>query len=88
MLERGMRSPNAETYVEQGRALIGELAAAIHERRDPGPEVEATSREYLRVSREKFREAPLGKAIRQAGYGDDPSAAVAAMSRGELDPFA
>jgi len=84
LLGSGLRSPNAEAFVEDGRRLVEELAEAVHTRTDPGLAVEAESREFMRRAREHFTVGRLGRATR----GMSADEAAAAMASGRLDPFA
>lgn len=86
LLAQGLRSPNAEAFVQDGHAIMGELAHAVHTRSDPGPEVEAESRDFMRQARERFITGRIGQAARRAGLSADQAAV--AMARGEFDPFA
>ena len=85
LLQRGLQSPNAEAFVEDGHAIMADLADAVHTRSDPGPQVEAESRDLMRRARERFVTVRIGQAARRAGLSADQ--AVAAMARGEFDPF-
>lgn len=84
--ESGMESPNAEAFVADGREVMEQIALALHEGEDPGPNVEAASRDFLERTREGFTHAALGRAIRASGVPEDQ--ALAAITNGELDPFA
>lgn len=80
LLGMGLRSPNAEAFVEDGHALEGELAEAVHARRDPGPAIEAESRDFMRRARERFITVRIGQAARRAGLNADEAAnAMAAV---------
>jgi hypothetical protein len=83
LLRTGLRSPNAEAFVEDGRRLAEELAEAVHTRTDPGLEVEAESREFMRRARERFTVGRIGRATRGMSAGE----AAAAMASGGFDPF-
>ena len=85
MLDRGMVSPSAQAFVHDGEILCGALADALHEGVDPGPEVEAETRGFMRFGR-SFGNAALGNAIRRSGMSSDQ--ALAAIMSGEWDPFA
>jgi hypothetical protein len=85
LLAQGLRSPNAEAFVGDGRALMRELADAVHTRSDPGSQVEAESRDIMRRARERFITVRIGQAARRAGLSADQAAV--AMARGEFDPF-
>src|SRR6478735_4519659 len=70
MLGSGLRSPSAEAFVEDGRRLEQELAETIHTRTDPGPAVEAESREFMRHARERFTVGGIGRATRGMSAGE------------------
>lgn len=84
LLRSGLRSPNAEAFVDDGRRLEEELAEAVHTRTDPGPAVEAESREFMRRAREHFTVGRIGRATR----GMSADEAASATASGRLDPFA
>lgn len=86
LLATGLQSPNAETFVKDGHAILSELAEAVHTRTDPGRAFEVESREFMRRSRERFLEVRIGQAAGQAGLNAEEAAR--AMARGEWDPFA
>lgn len=86
LLATGLQSPNAEAFVEDGHAILSELAEAVHTRTDPGRDVETESREFMRRTRERFLSARIGQAAGRAGLKGDEAAH--AMARGEWDPFA
>lgn len=83
LLQRGMQSPNARTYVAEAREALGALATAVHESKDPGPAVESQTRELLAWGRKV--PAKLGAAARRSGLSEDD--ALAAITRGAIDPF-
>ena len=84
LLRSGLRSPNAEAFVEDGHRLEEALAEAVHTRTDPGNAVEADSREFMRRTRERFTVGRIGRATR----GMSADEAAGAMASGRLDPFA
>lgn len=85
MLDRGMRSPNAEEFVQEGDALLDALAEAVHAGDAPGPELESDSREFMALGR-NFGTAASGNAIRQSGLPDDE--VMGMLTSGAWDPFA
>jgi hypothetical protein len=62
LLDRGLQSPNADAFVADGQTILSELAEAVHTRTDPGREVEAESREFMRRTRERFLSVRIGRA--------------------------
>lgn len=86
LLASGLQSPNAEAFVEDGHALEVHLAEAVHARTDPGPEIEAESREFMRRARERFIIGRIGQAAKRAGLSSDE--AGDAIAAGRFDPFA
>ncbi len=82
--QSGLRSPNAQTYVQRGRGLLFQVADAVHERNDP-PGLEEETLEFLALTWQYFTPAAIGEAARGAGLGAEDAAA--AMNRGEFDPF-
>lgn len=86
LLARGMESPNAEAFVRDGRAYCATLAEAVHEGADPGPQAETETRAFMAFARNNFSDGALGGAVRRSGM--KPDEAVAALVRGEFDPFA
>jgi hypothetical protein len=86
LLDRGLQSPNAEAFVKDGHSIQAALREAVHDPADPGPRIEAQSRDLLRRARERFITARIGKAARRAGLSAEEAAD--AMARGEFDPFA
>lgn len=85
LLDRGMKSPNAEVFVHDAEGVLTILADAVHAGVDPGPELEVQTRGFMAFSRQ-FSEGALGAAGRRAGLSADDGAAM--LSRGEWDPFA
>jgi hypothetical protein len=85
LLDGGMKSPVAEMFVHDGEILCGQLAEGVHANFDPGPQVEAETRGFMRFGR-SFGKVAFGRAVRESGMSSDE--AVAALSRGEWDPFA
>jgi hypothetical protein len=86
LLAHGLESPNAEIYVHDGELLCSALAEAVHANLDPGPELEHETRGFMRFGQAEFGDGALGRAVRRAGLSADE--ALAAMARGERDPFA
>jgi hypothetical protein len=86
MLDRGLKSLNAEVFVGEGHMWMEKLALAVHDRQDAGPEVEAGTREFMQEGRERFGDAALGAAVRESGMNEKE--AIDALIRGEFDPFA
>lgn len=86
LLGRGLQSPNAVAFVEDGHVIEAELAEAVHARDDPGPQVEAASRDLMRRTRERFLEVRIGQAARRAGLSAEEAAV--GIATGRFDPFA
>lgn len=86
LLGSGLRSPNAEAFVEDGHGIEAKLAEAVHARTDPGPGTEAESRDFMRRARERFIVGRIGHAAKRAGLSADE--AGDAMADGRFDPFA
>lgn len=84
LVARGLDSPAAEAFVHDGDILCGLLAESIHEQIDPGPDVELETRGFMAFGR-NFSQGALGKAVQRSGMSVDD--AVAAMTKGEWDPF-
>ena len=85
-LEGPLESPTAEKFIAEGREWMEQIAAAVHARREPSPEVEAGTRDFMARGRNQFGERGIGAAI--ANSGMDPKEFVDAMVRGEVDPYA
>ena len=83
--DQGMKSPNAEAFISDAEAVLAALADAVHAGVDPGPELEAQSRDFMAVSRQ-FGEAALGAAIARSGLSGDE--AFSLLANGSWDPFA
>jgi hypothetical protein len=86
MFERGLKSPNAATYVHDGQLMCDVLAEAVHKGVDPGPEVERESRGLMRFGHQHFGYAAFGRRVLESGLSEDE--AMAALASGEWDPFA
>jgi hypothetical protein len=60
-LSRGLESPNAEAFVQDGEALCAALAQGVHEGIDPGPELESATRGFMKFSRQNSARARSAK---------------------------
>jgi hypothetical protein len=85
VLQQGLRSPNAETFVRDGHGILVKLADAVHSREVPEREVEVESRDFMRRTRARFLPTRIGQAARREGLSTDQAAQ--AMVAGRFDPF-
>jgi hypothetical protein len=85
LLGRGLRSPEAVSFVREGNALLVQLGEGVHTRTDPGPAVNRDCRRFRRRARERFRAARIRRAARRAGL--DENEAAEAIASGRWDPF-
>lgn len=85
LLDLGMRSPNAEEFVQDAEVVLAALADAVHAGVDPGSELERQTRDFMVYSRQ-FSQGAVGAAMRKTGLSSDEAANV--LMQGELDPFA
>jgi hypothetical protein len=85
LLDRGMKSPNAEEFVQDAEVVLVALADAVHAGVDPGPDLQTQTRGFMAFSRQ-FSEGALGVASRRSGLATDEVAAL--LVSGQWDPFA
>jgi hypothetical protein len=86
LLDRGLRSPNAESFVRDGEVLCAALADDVHRGAQPEPQVDYESRGFMAFGHAKFSEEALAAALRRSPM--PVSEAVGALARGEWDPYA
>jgi hypothetical protein len=85
------QSPTLERFIAEGIAIRGQLADAVHGGEDPGPTLEAWSRDWERQGRAigSNPEAALGAAVSRSGLSSEEFAsALVKHDFGDLDPFA
>jgi hypothetical protein len=86
LLEVGLKSPNATTFVEQADEWCAVFGTSVHVGVPPDDEQPGFSQVYLAwlMAVKSFVSVPLiGKMVRDAGLSSDEAAVL--MSRGELD---
>jgi hypothetical protein len=86
LVSLGVKSPNAEIFLHDSVNLSAALAAAVHAGADPGPDVDAETRGFMRFAHANFSDGAFGAAARRSGLSEQ-EAAMALKDR-SWDPFA
>jgi hypothetical protein len=86
MLQRGLRSPAAEAFVEDATTHCETLATAVHTNSRLDHDVEEETSHFMRFANARFSERALRSEVRLSKKS--PAEAAAAISAGTWDPFA
>jgi hypothetical protein len=85
LLERGMRSPNAERFLREATAHCQTCAAAVHAAERPPRTVTMEIERYSRFANVRFGESALRSAVKHAHMTSQ--GAIVEIEAGRWDPY-
>ena len=85
LLERGMRSPNAERFLREAQAHCRTCEAAVHADQKPTQPVSMALERYTRFATIRFSESALRSAVKRSKMTSQE--AIVEIETGRWDPF-